>query len=166
MQMPMRHAKIINALRPSAVLLLLAVVLLACKAPPPIDLDGSGVKATSSGGMVWTQIAPIYTPDQLVTAAEGALRGRGYVLDSGIGPRQDPSRVVGRLGGAGFFDRTVIEIESSINKTRLQVHVQPWGNEPESRELLRAMLAILGYDKINANGQGGKEPPGRPRPGY
>jgi hypothetical protein len=108
-------------------------------------LDESGVRATVLGGDLWCELPPDYTPDQLVAAAEAALRSRGYTLGSRARVLDEPAVITGRLGGVPHPVEAQISIRTYISAHRINVSIQPWGNDAEGRLLLRAMLARLGY---------------------
>lgn len=127
--------------------LIMALSLPACEAPPPFVLDDSGIQAIYAGGTLWTDLPPTHTQDQLIAAAEAALRSRGYVIASRRGVHEEPARIMGHMGGTHPIQESAIFVQAGTSMTRIQVRVEPWGNDAESRLLLRAMLAILGYDE-------------------
>jgi hypothetical protein len=108
-------------------------------------LDESGVRATVLGGDLWCDLPPDYTPDQLVAAAEAALRSRGYILGSRARVLDEPAVIRARLGAVPDPIEAQISIRTYISAHRINVSIQPWGNDAEARLILRTMLASLGY---------------------
>lgn len=119
--------------------------LVGCQPPEPFQAGQTGLWASGANGRVWIDIEnPKGDTMTLVAAAEDALRSRGYVQKERTHLDDDPIVVRGKRAGAGLGEGS-IAIRMGGRATRLEVRVDPYGNEAEAREILGHMLQRLGY---------------------
>jgi hypothetical protein len=98
-------------------------------------------------GTVRTDLDRRHEVDQLVAAAEAALRSRGFTPDGHRDRLEEPLKVTGRMGGAPDSRRGEVSILIGPTRVRFEVAIKPWGNDAEGRAVLKRMLELLGYDR-------------------
>lgn len=125
----------------------LAGLCTGCRAPSVEDVSGTELRARSGMGSIWCDlpVEPVYPMATMVAAAEEGLRSRGYVVINRRGVLEEPARVGGRMGGVHDVHEAVVWIDRSGPRARVEVKIEPWGNEAEGRALMGAVLMRLGY---------------------
>lgn len=123
------------------------VVLASCAPPPPLELDGTGVKVSYGGGTLWADLPPSYSNDQLAALASAGLRSRGYSVETAERRLEEPGQLRGKRGGIRWIQEAVVAWQITPARVRLLVRIEPWGHQDESRALLRDMLYRLGYER-------------------
>ena len=133
----------------------LGVLLLAiagCAAEPvrPAPLDrqtapGGTVEVTIQNGVMRTELDRRHEVDQLVAAAEAALRARGFTVDGSSGRLEEPLKVTAHMGGTYGSRRAEVAMLIGPTRVRFDVAIRPWGNDAESRAVMKRMLELLGY---------------------
>ncbi|MBY0308529.1 MAG: hypothetical protein K2Q09_07285 [Phycisphaerales bacterium] len=98
-------------------------------------------------GVVSAEVERRHEVDQLVAAAEGALRSRGFTQppDGKRGRLEEPLVVTGQMGGTPGSRRAEVILLIGPTRVRVSVTVKPWGNDAESRAILKRALELLGY---------------------
>ena len=96
-------------------------------------------------GVMSTELERRHEADQLVAAAEAALRSRGFTLDGQRGRLEEPLTVTGVMGGTPR--RAEVAMLIGPTRVRFDVAIKPWGNDAESRAVMKRMLELLGYDR-------------------
>lgn len=107
---------------------------------------GAGqVPVIVQNGMIRAELDRRHEVDQLVAAAEAALRLRGFVVDGSRGRLEEPLTVTGKMGGTPDSRRAEISMLIGPTRIRIDVSIKPWGNDAEGRAVLKRMLELLGY---------------------
>ncbi|MFT3685209.1 MAG: hypothetical protein QM783_09840 [Phycisphaerales bacterium] len=114
----------------------------------PAEERGAGaIQVVVQNGSVRTDLERRHEPDQLVAAAEAALRSRGFVMppDAHRNRLEEPITVSGVMGGTPGSRRADVSLLIGPTKVRFEVAIKPWGNDAEARAILKRMLELLGY---------------------
>lgn len=98
-------------------------------------------------GTIRTEVERRHEVDQLVAAAEAALRSRGFTMpaDAHRNRLEEPLVVTGQMGGTPGSRRADISLLIGPTKVRIEVAIKPWGSDAEGRAVLKRMLELLGY---------------------
>jgi hypothetical protein len=108
-------------------------------------LPETSVSAVSDGLTLWADIPPEHTIDQLHAAARFSLDRLGYSITDTSKLYDEPSQISGQTGTMEWIQETVISMRLRPSRTRIEVRVEPYGNDAESRRVMRTMLRTLGY---------------------
>jgi hypothetical protein len=103
----------------------------------------SGVTASFYGRTLTAEIPGAVPVQAVSSAAQSALRARGYTITS-ASASGDYTRVTAATPRAGILDQLVVRGRLSSDATRIEVTVEPFGDETRSRAVLDAILASLG----------------------
>jgi hypothetical protein len=79
----------------------------------------------------------------VVAAAEATLRGRGYTVTA-AGTTEDNGHVDATPAQAGAFESVRVGVRQSSAGTRIEILVEPAGDQVRSRAILDSILATLG----------------------
>jgi len=87
-------------------------------------------------------------PDRLrvpavIAAAETTLRKDGFSIETSTST-EEKGRVVAVPPEAGLLERVVVKAEVGRMGTRVQVRIDPLGDEPRSRKILDGILGRVG----------------------
>ena len=118
----------------------------ACQSDPePVGaLGDSGLTATYSMGTMTTDITGRRVGvREVASAAEATFRRRGYTVRSS-NISDDGARVAGSEVGSGNFQATIVSAKRITNGVRIEVHVEPFGDQDKSREYMNDVLGRLG----------------------
>ena len=155
--------------RGSGVLWLLGIAafagVAACASKPPpepqaldrrpsrVEGEGGGgpggIQVVVQNGRIRAELERRHEVDQLVAAAEAALRLRGFTLDGHRGRLEEPLLVTGRMGGTPDSRRCEVAILIGPTRVRFDVAIKPGGNDAEGRAVMKRMLELLGYGDAN-----------------
>jgi hypothetical protein len=126
-----------------ALVLLGAVVLAGCKSKP--QWQGRGDVLAIYTATTLTAEFPDEIPVPAVTAAaETALRNRGYAVASSESTR-DRGRLEAKMPNPWVLERVIVMSRLSDLGTRVQIRIDPLGDEARARAILDDMLVRLGY---------------------
>lgn len=120
-----------------------AMALIGCKAKPAWQGRGDVL------ALYEYRTLKAEFPDQIgvpavVASAETALRSRGYAITRSDWTR-DKGVVHGKKPNPNWLEKVVVIVHLSRLGTRVEVRMDPWGNEAQSRAILDDMLVRLGY---------------------
>ena len=131
---------------------LVIVSLAGCAAEPaqpqPLDRQVAGdgsIQVTIQNGVMRTELDRRHEVDQLIAAAEAAPRARGFTVEGSSGRLEEPLKVTARMGWTYGSRRAEVSMLIGPTRVRLDVAVRPWGNDAESRAVMKRMLELLGY---------------------
>lgn len=126
------------------ILVCLAIVLVAgCKAKPAWQGRGDVL------ALYQFRTLSAEFPDQIgvpavVASAEAALRSRGYAVTRSETTR-DKGVVHAKKPNPEMLEKVVVIVRLSRLGTRVELRLDPFGDEPQSRAILDDMLVRLGY---------------------
>ncbi len=120
----------------------LAALAAGCRSQPQ-PIGQTGVQADYGLGTLKAEISPQVSVVAATTAAEIALRQRGYTIESRVGTH-DEGLVVARRARAALWESVRVSTYLTPSGTGLSVWVTPVGEEVTSRVVMEAILARLG----------------------
>lgn len=113
--------------------------------PQPVGaLQDSALTATYSFGTLTTEVGGnrVRVRD-VASAAEASFRRRGYTVRS-ASISDEKCRVAGSEVGSGNWQATIVSATPTSNGVRIEVHVEPFGDEDRSRDVMNDVLGRLG----------------------
>jgi hypothetical protein len=121
------------------------MLLGGCEPPRSFQLEPTGVRATVGVNGLWTDLPPAHDMATLVAVTEATLRSRGYVITDRTGLQEEPARLVAARGGLRPMFEAVVLIRMGVPQTRIEVRIDPFGNDAEQRAILAGIVKRLGY---------------------
>ncbi len=113
--------------------------------PEPVGMDeDSSLTATYSFGTMTTNVSRggIGVRD-VASAAEAMFRRQGFTVRSAE-ITSNKARVAGSEVGSGNFQATIVSATKTEAGVRIEVHVEPFGDEAQSRTVMNDILGRLG----------------------
>lgn len=124
-------------------LMIAAVSLPACKARPAYQGADRSIVAAYRIRKLRTELPPSVRVQAVVLAADAALRDRGYAVTSSRAT-EESGHIEAEPRGAGDFESVEVTARVIASGTRIEIRINPWGDEPKSRAILDGILARLG----------------------
>lgn len=112
------------------------------------DLGTAGYRREITAAYRWRTLtcdlpAEVRIP-AIVSAADAELRRRGYAVDRAA-VTLDEGRLTGQRYDNDRLERVVVNVQPLRNgEHRVQITIEPLGNQAQSRAILDGMLAQLG----------------------
>lgn len=120
-----------------------AGLLPACKARSAYQGADRSIVAAYRVRKLRTELPPTVRVQAVILAADAALRDRGYAVTSSRAT-EDAGHVEAEPRDAGSFDSVEVTARVIPAGTRIEIRVNPWGDEAKSRAILDGILARLG----------------------
>jgi hypothetical protein len=143
--MPVLSAAVLRAAVLGAGVLGVGVLGGCATDPEPVgSLQGNSLTATYAMGTLSTTVdKSTVGTREVAAAAENVLRRRGYTIRS-ASISDDLTRISGSAVGAGNWDATIVSASRTATGVRIEVHVEPFGDQDKSRAVLNDVLGRLG----------------------
>jgi hypothetical protein len=125
--------------RCAALLGVAALLATGCAARP----RGNGITASYCFRTLYTELEPTVSVVTATTAAEQALRARGYSI-AASSTSEDRGVVIGKHSGAREFEKAVVESRVTKTGTSIAVRLEPFGDEAASYAIMDALLSRIG----------------------
>jgi hypothetical protein len=120
------------------------VALLAgCRAAPAYQGVKHEVLATYQYRRLRTDIPGSVRVPAAIAAAESSLRNRGYAVRSSTAT-EDRGRVEAVPPDAGLFEEVVVSAAAVGGATRVDIVIEPMGDQVRSRAIMDGILSRLG----------------------
>jgi len=113
-----------------------------CRATPAYQGGQRSVLATYRFRRLTADLPPTVRVQAVVAAARQALAHRGYAVTPGT--TEDSGRVLATAPSAGMLESVEVSARIVPDGTRVEIIIDPLGNQVESRAILDAILARLG----------------------
>lgn len=129
-------------IRVAPVLFAAGICFPGCRATPGNQGRERAITATYYLGTLVADLPESVRVPAVIAAARAALAGRGYSAVPETTHRS--GRVVGAAPVSGILDKVTVSAREIPGATRVEVKIDPFGDQTESRAILDAVLVLLG----------------------
>jgi len=114
-----------------------------CRSTPAYQGASHDVLATYHYRKLRSDLPGTIRVPAAIAAAESSLRSRGYAIRSSTST-EDRGRIEAALPDAGLFEEVVVLAEAIDASTRIEILIEPMGDQKRSRAIMDGILTRLG----------------------